>query len=127
MLILAEKYGIVFDKFERENIKLTHAITGAAPSRDLFGVPDRIYSAIRWHTTGRADMTLLEKIIYLADYIEPTRDFDGVERLRKLAYENIDSAMVLGLEMSLEELRQNGIEPHGATVSALEWYGKDKV
>lgn len=126
-LILAEKYGIVFDKFERENIKLTHAITGAALSRDLFGVPDRIYSAIRWHTTGRADMTLLEKIIYLADYIEPTCDFDGVERLRKLAYENIDSAMVLGLEMSLEELRQNGIEPHGATVSALEWYGKDKV
>ena len=51
-LILAEKYGIVFDKFERENIKLTHAITGAALSRDLFGVPDRIYSAIRWHTTG---------------------------------------------------------------------------
>ena len=126
-LILAEKYGIVFDKFERENIKLTHAITGAALSRELFGVPDRIYSAIRWHTTGRADMTLLEKIIYLADYIEPTRDFDGVEPLRKLAYEDIDSAMALGLKMSLEELRQNGIEPHGATVSALEWYGKDKV
>ena len=126
-LILAEKYGIVFDKFERENIKLTHAITGAALSRELFGVPDRIYSAIRWHTTGRAEMTLLEKIIYLADYIEPTRDFDGVVPLRKLAYEDIDSAMALGLKMSLEELRQNGIEPHGATVSALEWYGKDKV
>lgn len=126
-LILAEKYGIVFDKFERENVKLTHAITGAALARELFGVPDRIYSAIRWHTTGRPDMTLLEKIIYIADYIEPTRDFEGVDRLRKLAYENIDSAMALGLEMSLEELRQNGIEPHGATVSALEWYGKDKV
>ena len=84
-LILAEKYGIVFDKFERENIKLTHAITGAALSKELFGVPERIYSAIRWHTTGRADMTLLEKIIYIADYIEPTRDFEGVERLRELA------------------------------------------
>ena len=126
-LILAEKYGIVFDKFERENIKLTHAITGAALSKELFGVPERIYSAIRWHTTGRADMTLLEKIIYIADYIEPTRDFEGVERLRQLAYEDIDSAMALGLRMSLEELRQSGIEPHGATVSALEWYGKDKV
>ena len=126
-LILAEKYGIVFDKFERENIKLTHAITGAALSRELFGVPERIYSAIRWHTTGRADMTLLEKIIYIADYIEPTRDFEGVERLRQLAYEDIDSAMALGLRMSLEELRQSGIEPHGATVSALAWYGKDKV
>lgn len=126
-LILAEKYGIVFDKFERENIKLTHAITGAALSKELFGVPERIYSAIRWHTTGRADMTLLEKIIYIADYIEPTRDFEGVERLRQLAYEDIDSAMALGLSMSLEELRQSGIEPHGATVSALAWYGKDKV
>ena len=126
-LILAEKYGIVFDKFERENIKLTHAITGAALSKELFGVPERIYSAIRWHTTGRADMTLLEKIIYIADYIEPTRDFEGVERLRQLAYEDIDSAMALGLTMRLEELRQSGIEPHGATVSALAWYGKDKV
>ena len=126
-LILAEKYGIVFDKFERENVKLTHAITGAALARELFGVPDRIYSAIRWHTTGRPDMTLLEKIIYIADYIEPTRDFEGVERLRQLAYEDIDSAMALGLRMSLEELRQSGIEPHGATVSALAWYGKDKV
>ena len=126
-LILAEKYGIVFDKFERENIKLTHAITGAALSKELFGVPERIYSAIRWHTTGRADMTLLEKIIYIADYIEPTRDFEGVERLRQLAYEDIDSAMALGLRMSLEELRQSGIEPHGTTVSALAWYGKDKV
>lgn len=126
-LILAEKYGIVFDKFERENIKLTHAVTGAALSKELFGVPERIYSAIRWHTTGRADMTLLEKIIYIADYIEPTRDFEGVERLRQLAYEDIDSAMALGLRMSLEELRQSGIEPHGATVSALAWYGKDKV
>ena len=126
-LILAEKYGIVFDKFERENIKLTHAVTGAELARELFGVPDRIYDAIRWHTTGRADMTLLEKIIYIADYIEPTRDFEGVDELRRLAYEDLDSAMALGLKMSLEELRQNGIEAHGATVCALEWYGKDKV
>ena len=126
-LKLAEKYGIVFDKFERENIKLTHAITGAELARELFGEPERIYDAIRWHTTGRADMTLLEKIIYIADYIEPTRDFEGVDELRRLAYEDLDSAMALGLRMSLEELRQKGIEAHGATVSALEWYGKDKV
>ena len=72
-------------------------------------------------------MTLLEKIIYIADYIEPTRDFEGVGRLRQLAYEDMDSAMALGLRMSLEELRQSGMEPHGATVSALAWYGKDKV
>ena len=110
-LQLAEKYGIVFDALERENIKLTHAITGAALSRELFGVTDRVYDAIRWHTTGRPDMTLLEKIIYLADYVEPTRDFPGVEPLRALCYEDIDAAMALGLKMSLDELAAAGISP----------------
>ena len=126
-LKLAEKYGIVFDALERENLKLTHAITGAALSREVFGVTDEVYGAIRWHTTGRPDMTLLEKLIYLADYIEPTRDFEGVEPLRALAYEDIDAAMALGLKMSLEELKACGIVPHSATVEALRWYGKDRT
>ena len=124
-LKLAEKYGIVFDALERENIKLTHAITGAALSRELFGVMERVYDAIRWHTTGRPDMTMLEKIIYLADYIEPTRDFPGVAPLRALSYEDIDAAMALGLRMSLDELRAAGIEPHHCSVEAYRWYGKE--
>ena len=124
-LKLAEKYGIVFDTLERGNIKLTHAVTGAALSRELFGVTDRVYGAIRWHTTGRPGMTLLEKIIYLADYIEPTRDFEGVEPLRALAYEDIDAAMALGLRMSLDELAAAGITPHGDSLEALRWYGKE--
>ncbi len=118
-LLLAEKYGIVFDKFERRNLKLTHAVTGAAVARDLFGVDERVYGAIRWHTTARPGMTLLEKIIYMADYIEPTRDFPGVDELRRAAYEDLDAAMILGLEMSLEELREKGMEPHTASVNAL--------
>ncbi len=126
-LLLAEKYGIVFDKIQIKNLKLMHAITGSALSRDLFGVSDRVYEAIRWHTTGKPDMSLLEKIIYMADYIEPTRDFDGVEALRRFAYEDIDSAMLLGLQMSLGDLRQGGIEPHGDTIDAVLWYGKDKA
>ena len=125
-LQLAEKYGIVFDALERENIKLTHAITGAALSRELFGVTDRVYDAIRWHTTGRPDMTLLEKIIYLADYVEPTRDFPGVEPLRALCYEDIDAAMALGLKMSLDELAAAGITPHGDSLEAYRWYKKGK-
>lgn len=126
-LMLAEKYGIIFDKIQLVNIKLTHAITGAALARDVFGISDRVYEAIRWHTTGKPDMSLLEKIIYMADYIEPTRDFDGVETLRRLAYENLDSAMLLGLQMSLDDLRQGGIEPHSDTFDAVLWYGKDKA
>ena len=123
-LLLSEKYGIINDTIEIENLKLLHAKTGAAMARDLYGVSDAVYDAIRWHTTGRPDMTLLEKIIYLADYIEPTRDFPGVEPLRALAYSDLDRAMELGLRMSLDELRERGVAPHPNTANALEWYVK---
>ena len=67
-------------------------------------------------------MALLEKIIYLADYIEPNRDFEELESLRRLSYTNIDEAMALGLKLSLKDLRAYDVRPHGATVSALEYY-----
>lgn len=123
-LILCRKYGIINDNEEERNFKLLHAKTGAAIARTLFGVCDEVYNAIRWHTTGKPDMTLLEKIIYLADYIEPNRDFPGVEELRRLAYADIDRAMALGLEMSLDDIRSGGQEPYKDTVEAFEWYGK---
>ena len=81
-----------------------------------------MYEAIKWHTTGKPDMSMPEKILYMADYIEPTRDFDGVERLRALAYENIDAAMELGLRMSLEDVASRGQQPHENSAAALEWY-----
>ena len=96
-------------------------------ARDIFGVKDAVYEAIRWHTTGKPDMTTLEKVLYMADYIEPSRDFDGVDELRRLAYTDLDAAMVLGLKMSLEDLEAGGITPHENTVQALNWYqGREK-
>lgn len=121
-LILCGKYGIINDTFETENVKLLHAKTGAALAKDLFNVSDEVYEAIRWHTTGKPDMTLLEKIIYMADYIEPNRDFPGVDELRRLAYEDLDEAMALGLEMSLEDIRSYGSEPYYVTAEAYKWY-----
>ncbi len=123
-LILCRKYGIINDTTEEENVKLLHAKTGAALAKDLFNISREVYDAIRWHTTGKPDMTLLEKIIYMADYIEPNRDFEGVDKLRKLAYEDLDKAMALGLEMSLEDIRSHGQEPYYATAEAYEWYAK---
>ncbi|NCB74736.1 MAG: nicotinate (nicotinamide) nucleotide adenylyltransferase [Clostridia bacterium] len=120
-LILCEEYGIITDVDEKTNIKLLHSKTGAEFARDKFGICSEVYSAIYWHTTGRADMTLLEKIIYMADYIEPTRSFEGVEELRRLAYEDIDAAVIRGLEMSLEELEKKNCSPHSNSVKALEW------
>lgn len=125
-LLLCSKYGILNDALESQSEKLLHSKTGAELSKDLFGIPKEIYTAIRWHTTGRADMTLLEKIIYLADYVEPNRDFEGVEPLRKLCYEDLDAAMELGLKMSIEDLEERGSPIHQKTLEAYEYYSKVK-
>ena len=119
-LALCEQYGIELDALEQKALKLLHAKTGAEIARDVFGVDDEIYRAIWWHTTGHANMTLLEKIIYLADYMEPTRDFPGVEDLRKACYEDLDKGLLLGLEMSIEEMTAMGNPVHHATVEARD-------
>jgi len=119
-LALCEKYGMELDELEQVALKLLHSKTGAAIARDVFGVDDEIYSAIYYHTTGRANMTLLEKIIYLADYIEPTRDFPDVDVLRKACYEDLDRGLLLGLEMSIEEMQRMGNPVHHATVEARD-------
>ena len=121
-LQLCEKYGIINDNSELEAPKLLHAKTGAAMARELFGVSDTVYEAIRWHTTGKPDMSLFEKILYLADYIEPTRDFEGIDELRELAFSDLDGAMVLGLGMTIDEIRRSGREPYVDTLDAYAWY-----
>jgi len=123
-LNLCAEYGIMMDALEAESGKLLHAKTGAALAADRFGVSDRVRSAIWWHTTGHPDMTLLEKIIYMADYVEPNRDFEGVEALRRLAFEDLDAAMVLGLQMSIDDLKSRGIVPHPSSQTALDWFIK---
>ena len=107
-LKLCEKYGILLEKAEKENPSLLHARTGAALAKERFGVSDEIVEAIRWHTTGKPDMNTLEKILYLADYTEPNRDFEGVEELRALSFEDLDKAMALGLQMSIDDLNERG-------------------
>ena len=119
-LELCRRYGIVLDELEQKALKLLHAKTGAAVARDVFGVDDEIYHAIWWHTTGHADMTLLEKIIYLADYIEPSRDFPGVDKLRRTCYEDLDKGLLLGLEMTVREMTDMGNPVHHATIEARD-------
>jgi nicotinate-nucleotide adenylyltransferase len=59
--------------------------------------------------------------MYIADYIEPTRDFDGVEELRSLAYRDLDKAVLCGLRMSIEDMKSRGIVPHRRTQAAIQW------
>ena len=120
-LALCEQYGVQLDEMQIWALKLQHAITGAEVARDVFGVSDAVYEAIRWHTTGKADMTALEKVIYLADYIEPTRDFPGVEELRRAVYEDLDRGLLLGLEMSVREMESWGNPVHEDTLRARDF------
>lgn len=120
-LHLCAKYGIVLDELERRAVKLLHSKTGAAIAREVFGMPQEVYDAIYWHTTGKGNMTLLEKILYVADYMEPNRDFEGVERLRELAYSDLDAAVLLGCEMSIQDMEERGQPVHFRTQEAYDW------
>ncbi len=120
-LKLCRKYGIPLDDLERQAVKLLHAKTGACIARYVFGEPDEVYEAILWHTTGKADMTLLDKVLYMADYIEPNRDFEGVDRLRELAYTDLDRAMLLGVDATIREMEERGYLIHTNTLSARQW------
>ena len=120
-LKLAAEYGIMNDISDMDE-PLYHAVTGAEQARREFGVNDEIYGAVRWHTTGRPDMTLLEKIVWLADYIEPTRDFPGVDKVRQLAYKDIDEAMLTGLNITVDHICEKGKKPHHDSVDALMWF-----
>ena len=119
-LAAAERFQVPLDGMERQELKLLHAKTGAGIAETVFGTDAEITNAIRWHTTGRAHMTLLEKVIYLADYIEPTRSFPGVEALRKACYEDLDAGLLLGLEMTIQDMEARGAPIHPKTLEARD-------
>lgn len=118
---IIKKYKIKLDDVEKNEPKLYHAITAPFYLRSCVHVNDSIINAIRYHTTGRANMSLLEKIIYLADYIEPGRNFDGVEKIRKLAFQDINKALREALEMSVQEVQSKGKVVHKNTLEAIEF------
>ena len=105
-LTLCSEYDILLSKFSQENPKTLHALTGSLVAEQVFGENQAVVTAIRYHTTGRPAMSRLEKILYLADYIEANRNFPGVDRLRAAAHRSLDEGMLMGLEMTLSQLRE---------------------
>jgi len=112
------------DEVMKESKALMHAVAGMCVAQEHYGVEDEaVLSAIRWHTTGRADMTRLEKIIYLADMIEPNRKpFPGLDELRSLCMTDLEGAMHMALRMSLEHVQTQGKTLHPDTLAALNAY-----
>ena len=123
-LTLCEAYGKILDGFSRKYPKTLHALTGSLVAERIFGENKAVVDAIAYHTTGKADMNLLEMIIYVADYMEPNRDFPGVETLRQLAFSDIQAALRLGLEMTMEHLKEQGSEVSPASREALAWLNR---
>jgi len=124
-LTLCREYGTILDEFGYKYPKTLHALTGSLVAERIFGESEAVVSAICHHTTGKARMTLLETIIYVADYMEPCRNFPGVEKLRELAFSDITAALKLGLEMTLQHLADLGDEVSPASREALEYLNRN--
>ena len=124
-LTLCAEYGTMLSDFSRRYPKTLHALTGSLVAKRVFGENDAVCEAIRHHTTGKGNMNLLEKIIYIADYMEPNRTIPGVEKLRELAFSDIDAAVKLGLEMTLEHLARQGAEVSPESQEALAYLNRN--
>ena len=123
-LTLCAAYGKILSEFSKKYPKTLHALTGSLVAERIFGENENVVSAICHHTTGRANMTLLEKIVYVADYMEPNRTIPGVDKLRQLAFTDLDGALKLGLEMTLEHLNRQGSEVSPESRDALAWLNR---
>ena len=120
-LTLCREYGKVLSEFSLKYPKTLHALTGSMVAERIFGENEKVVAAIECHTTGKGNMTMLEKIIYVADYMEPNRDFPGVDKLRHYAETDMDAALKLGLETTLEHLKRQGAEVSPESRQALEY------
>jgi len=121
---LCEQNGIEISDIERQNTGLLHAKLGAYVARVEYGVEDKdILNSIKSHTTGRPDMSLLEKIIYIADFMEPGRkELPNMADVRKLAFEDIDNCLFRILKDSLVYLKSRDYAVDPMTEETYEYY-----
>ncbi|MFB0918526.1 MAG: bis(5'-nucleosyl)-tetraphosphatase (symmetrical) YqeK [Clostridiaceae bacterium] len=92
-------------KIIKSSPEVYHAFSGAVKARETFNIKDEdVLNAIRYHTTGRAGMSDLEKIIYLSDYIEPGRSFSGLDKIRKMSQKDLDKDCILAFDSVIDHL-----------------------
>ncbi len=124
-IAVCEKHNVSLSEVERtENSPLLHAKAGSTLARTEYGITDDdILNAISYHTTGRPDMSTLEKIIYIADYIEPGRKtLPNLSMVRKIAYQNLDDTMRQILNDTLEHLKEKGGSIDPMTKETYQFY-----
>lgn len=118
-----EKSGIMLNSLEKEMTQLWHAISGAAYVKENFtGIDDEVIDAIRYHTTAKKEMSPLCKVVYIADCISYDRNYQGVEKLREIAFSDIDKAIVMSTRATISMLRDNQKPIHTDTQQAYNYY-----
>ena len=118
-LAIIEKYGVKLNEVELQAPKLWHAIAGAVYVKKVLRIRDKdIVNAVRYHTTARARMTLLEKIVYIADYTSEVRDYKGVEKMRKASNVSLEYAMEEALAFGIEARAEEHTAIHPDTFAA---------
>lgn len=120
---ICEKGNIIFTEDDFNSKPIWHAYAAAVIAKEKFNINDEeIINAVKYHTTGRKNMTLLEKIIYLADYIEPGRTFEKIQEVRTLAYDkDIDEAMIKAINNTIEFLMSKRSIIHKSTIEARNY------
>ena len=114
---------VELDEFEMRNPALVHAKLGAETAKCEFGISDiEIISAIRWHTIGRENMSLLEKIIFVADLTEPGRNFPDVIEIRKIAEKDIDKALLECVKATVRVNKERRFEVHPNAYKIISKY-----
>lgn len=115
--------NITITSLEENNSNLWHSIIAPIVARDKLGIEDEeILDSIRWHTTGKENMSVLAKIIYIADMIEPNRNFSGVEEIRKITFDNLDSGVYNGLTHSIQFLLTKNLLIDENTIKARNYF-----
>lgn len=126
-LSIAEDNMIYVSDFHIQHPKLLHAVTGPAVAQEQYGIFDReIHEAIRTHTTGAPNMSVMQKIIYVADFIEPNREniVLHIENFRETAFTDLDRAVYMIADRTVEYLTGKGEEFDPATVATRDFYKK---
>ncbi len=122
IFVLCDKYSIIVDDIMKKEPTLLHGMIGSFLARELFGIEDpSILGAIADHTMGRAGMDTLGSILFVADYIEDTRDFDGVEEIREAAKESLEKAILKGIDITIRHILKKGTLLHPQTVATRNW------
>lgn len=121
-----EKNKIALTKSELETPKIYHQISGAHFARESFGIEDEdILNAVRYHTTGREKMSKLEKLVCLADSIEPGRDFPGVDKMRQTARTSLDRALLMSFDRLIGFIKERGLNMNEQTLKARDYLRKE--